>query len=583
MSKIADWFDHRTHYRRLLAAALDEEVHGGARWAYVFGSGLLVVFAAQIVTGLLLMLHYAPFVTGAWSSVFYIQYKVSGGWFVRGLHAYGAQAMVVVLGLHLMQVAIYGAYKSPREVTWWFGLLLLGLVQGLALTGYLLPWDQKGYWATKVATNIAGTVPLVGPAIQTLLVGGSEYGQSTLTRFFALHVGVLPGLLMLLVVCHVSLFRRFGATPPASADLRKVEPFYPYQVAKDVGFAVLVILVLVVLTAVNHGGHLDAPADPSADYPPRPEWYFLFLFQLLKYLPGSMELVGTLVIPGMAMAFLFVLPFLDRAPSTRILSRLMWLGPLGLGAVGIVALTALSMWDDESDQAFQEARKGAHVRAERAIFLAKRGIPPGGPLRMLRNDPMSWGADLYAKHCQTCHVLNGQGERSAPDHTGFGTRAWMLGMLHDPQAEAYFGTTEIDDMDSMESLGELKLKAVVEYLFSLGHKDGDPPYVAQAAAQGKQVFADECMDCHMIGDEGAEVFDGPNLTGYGSLSWIIGQITSPDAETQYGEFNEMPEFAGQLSEHDIRMVAEYLRAQRFADIQMVSADNPAAMLPMAQP
>ena len=182
LKKVGDWFDERTGYRALVSHALDEEIAGGARWAYVFGSGLLTIFICQVVTGLLLMSTYTPSTSGAWSSVFYIQYKLTDGWFVRGLHSFGAQSMIVVLGMHLLQVAIYGAYKKPREVTWWIGLALLGVVQGLALTGYLLPWDQKGYWATKVATNIAGTLPVIGPAVQTLIVGGSEYGQATITR-----------------------------------------------------------------------------------------------------------------------------------------------------------------------------------------------------------------------------------------------------------------------------------------------------------------------------------------------------------------------------------------------------------------
>jgi len=358
--------------------------------------------------------------------------------------------MVVVLGMHLLQVTIYGAYRKPREVTWWFGLALLGVVQGLALTGYLLPWDQKGYWATKVATNIAGTVPLVGPAVQTLIVGGSDYGQTTLTRFYVLHVGVLPATLVMLVVCHVALFRRYGATPPHNADLSVKGKFYPTQLALDVLFAVLVLLVIAVLTSSTGGAHLDAPADPSVDYPPRPEWYFLFLFQLLKYLPGSMELVGTIILPGLAGLFLFMLPFLDRAPTTNPRQRMQWLAPIFVAGVGIVFLTWQSKNDDANDAHFQESSEASHARAERAIELAMNGIPPGGAVDMLRTDPQTRGPDLYAQNCTKCHVLNGQGEYDAPVHTGFGSRAWITGMLHDPQDPRYFGRTKIDDMKSMD-------------------------------------------------------------------------------------------------------------------------------------
>jgi quinol-cytochrome oxidoreductase complex cytochrome b subunit/cytochrome c553 len=562
LDKVSDWLDDRTGYRALVSHALDEEIAGGARWAYVFGSGLLTIFICQVVTGLMLMATYTPSVTGAWSSVFYIQHKITDGWFVRGLHHYGSQAMIVVLGMHLMQVALYGAYKRPREVTWWFGLALLGVVQGLGLTGYLLPWDEKGYWATKVATNIAGTLPGLGPKVQALIVGGSEYGQATLTRFYVLHVGVLPATLVLLVTAHVALFRKHGATPPAGADLSKKGVFYPDQLARDVLFAVLVVGVMAVLTTATGGAHLDAPADPTVDYEPRPEWYFLFLFQLLKYLPGSLELVGTIILPGVAGLFLFLLPFLDRGETTNPMARLRWLAPIMLGGVGIVILTWQSKHEDAQDKHFQQALEQAHTRAERAITLATQGIPPGGPLEMLANDPLTRGPDVYAQNCTKCHVLHGEGEYDAPVHSGFASRAWIGGMLHDPQDLRYFGRTKLDDMKSMdEKLDAGQKKAVIEFLFSQGHEPADPAFDAGLASRGAGVFKEKCMDCHTYKGEGADEFDGPDMTGYASLAWLTKQISNPKAI--YGDMNDMTAFADDLSARDIQMVAMYLRRERF--------------------
>jgi ubiquinol-cytochrome c reductase cytochrome b subunit len=562
LTRISDWLDERTGYRALVSHALDEEITGGPRIIYVFGSALLVIFVCQVITGLLLMATYTPAIASAWSSVFYVQHRVLGGWFVRGLHSYGAQSMVVVLGMHLLQVAIFGAYKKPREVTWWFGLALLGVVQGLALTGYLLPWDQKGYWATKVATNIAGTVPLLGPSLQTLIVGGGDYGQATLTRFYVLHVGVLPATLVLLVTLHVALFRKHGATPPHDADLSKSGAFFPGQLALDVAFAVLVLLVIAILTSGTGGAHLDAPADPSLDYPPRPEWYFLFLFQLLKYLPGSLELVGTIILPGLAGLFLFLLPFLDQSPTTNPMARMRWLAPIFAGALGIVFLTWQSKRDDAHDERFQKAVEQAHQRAERAILLAKRGIPPGGPLEMLRNDPMTRGPDLYAQNCTKCHVLRRAGEHDAPVHTGFASRAWISGMLHDPQDLRYFGRTDIDDMKSMDDkLDDAQHKAVVEFLFSQGAEPNDPPFDTALAERGAAVFKHVCMDCHLYKGEGADEFDGPDMTGYGSRAWLAKQIKDPKAI--YGDLNVMTAFGEELSDNDIQMLATYLRQERF--------------------
>jgi ubiquinol-cytochrome c reductase cytochrome b subunit len=561
LTRISDWLDERTGIKALMSHALDEEIAGGARFVYVFGSALLVIFSCQVVTGLLLMATYSPSVVGAWSSVFYIQHRVTGGWFVRGLHAYGAQSMVIVLGLHLLQVAIYGAYKKPREVTWWFGLGLLGVVQGLALTGYLLPWDQKGYWATKVATNIAGTVPGLGAAIQTLIVGGPEYGQATLTRFYVLHVGVLPATLVLLVVAHVALFRKHGATPPYDADLSKRDRFYPAQLAIDIVFAVLVLLVIAILTSATGGAHLDAPSDPSVDYPPRPEWYFLFLFQMLKYLPGSLELFGTMILPGLAGLFLFVLPFLDRGETTNPLKRMKWLAPIFLGGIGIVLLTVQAKRDDAHDPKFQKTAELAHVRAERAIELAKNGIPPGGPLEMLRTDPLTRGPDVYTANCTKCHVLNHEGEYDAPVQTGYGSRAWISAMVSNPKDPRFFGRTHIDDMKAMDDkLSEAQRKEVVEFLFAQGNEADDAPADAALVASGEKVFKAKCMSCHVFKGEGADTFDGPDMTGYSSVAWLTKQIKNPKAI--YGDLNEMTAFAEDLNENDVQMVAVYLHQQR---------------------
>src|SRR5580698_3069523 len=210
--KLLEWLDDRTGYRDLVHEALYEHIPGGARWRYVWGSTLVFAFSVQVITGVFLWMSYAPSSQTAWESVYYIQHEMQAGWLLRGLHHFMAQAMVVLLALHLMQVVIDGAYRAPREVNFWLGLVLMQIVLALSLTGYLLPWDQKGYWATIVATNIASIVPVVGEQLQRLIVGGPEYGHHTLTRFFALHAGVLPALLMIFLTLHVLMFRRHGLT-----------------------------------------------------------------------------------------------------------------------------------------------------------------------------------------------------------------------------------------------------------------------------------------------------------------------------------------------------------------------------------
>src|SRR5262249_44610964 len=173
-------------------AFLDERVPGGARFVYVFGSALVILIALQAITGIGLALYYSPSANSAWASVFYIQHKVAFGQVLRGLHHYGASATIIILGLHLLQTFTFAAYKQSRAFVWWSGLILLFLVIAFGLTGYLLPWDQKGYWATRVATDIVATMPLIGRQLQHAIQGGNEYGNLTLTRFYAVHVVVLP-------------------------------------------------------------------------------------------------------------------------------------------------------------------------------------------------------------------------------------------------------------------------------------------------------------------------------------------------------------------------------------------------------
>ncbi len=330
LGQLADFLDDRTGFRAVVHEALYERVPGGARWRYVWGSTLVFAFMTQVITGLFLWASYSASAQTAWESVFYIQHEMTGGWLLRGIHHFMAQAMVVLLALHVLQVVIDGAYRAPREVNFWLGLILMMLVLGMALTGYLLPWDQKGYWATIVATNLAGIVPMMGPSLQQLVIGGNEYGHHTLTRFFAIHAGFLPGALIVMLVVHLALFRKHGlhAKQPIT---RPDAMFWPDQVLKDavamlaVMAVVLGVILMPALKAMlagepidpSHlGAELGAPADPSLPYAAaRPEWYFLFLFQFLKVFEGwgaTGEFLGAIVVPGLIMGVMFLMPIIGR-------------------------------------------------------------------------------------------------------------------------------------------------------------------------------------------------------------------------------------------------------------------------------
>jgi ubiquinol-cytochrome c reductase cytochrome b subunit len=514
LARLDAWLDERVGHRALLKHALDEPVPGGARWAYVFGSALTIVFGVQLVTGILLMTAYAPSATTAWASVHYVTYSLSGGWLVRGLHHFGSQAMVVLLGAHLFQVAAFGAYKKPREMNWWLGLALLAVTLAFALTGYLLPWDQKGYWATQVATNIAGTTPGIGGWLQQVMQGGPQYGNLTLTRFYALHVGVLPLALLALVAAHVALFRKHGVTPPADADRAKVDRFWPKQVAMDLAGGLVVVAAMFLLAWSEHGAPLDAPADPASDYPARPEWYFLPLFQLLKYFHGPLEVLGTMGVPAFAAAYLVLLPLLDKAPTTALRARLKPIGPLFAGFAGVVVLLVLALRDDARDKSFQDARRKADERAAVANALAKNGVPAEGPLEMLARDPELRGQALFGKHCATCHTLGDLGDpkkANAPALDRWGTEYWVASMLDDPDAEDRFARTPFAGMMAsflrpppdrkpddppFKPIAQDDAKAVEIFLASQGDESGTKRD-EKAMKQGEGIVSARCTTCHL--------------------------------------------------------------------------------------
>src|SRR5688572_2422397 len=396
MKRLIDWLDDRTGCKGLVQEALYEKVPGGARWRYVWGSTLTFALTIQFITGIFLWMAYSPSSQTAWESVYYIQHEMTGGWMLRGIHHFTAQAMNILLVLHLMQVIIDGAYKAPREINFWFGIVLLLLVLGLSLTGYLLPWDQKGYWATKVATNIAAITPLIGPALQKVIIGGADYGHHTLTRFFALHAGVLPGLIVLLLVGHIYLFRRHGLT--AKEPRRRPDaPFWPDQVLKD-AVACLAVLAVVMLFVLKGGAELGAPADPSEPFAAaRPEWYFLFLFQLLEYFKGQYgfvdaPIVGALILPGLVMLVLILMPIVGKWR----LGHRFNLGFMCVLLFGAAVLTAIAMRHDAKDADYNASLRTAHRDAERVKVLARaQGIPPAGAVSLLREDPYAQGPKIF--------------------------------------------------------------------------------------------------------------------------------------------------------------------------------------------
>lgn len=583
MRGVLAWLDSRTGYKSLLQEALFENVPGGARWRYVWGSTLTFFFALQVITGLALWMSYSPGVQTAWESVYFIQNVMWGGWFLRGLHHFVAQAMTVLLVLHLMQVVIDGAYKAPREVNFWFGVGLLLMVLALSLTGYLLPWDQNGYWSTAVTTNIVGMNPVIGPPLQTILVGGDNYGHQTLTRFFALHAGVIPAGIVLFIVGHIYLFRKHGLKP-AEPRTRPDQGFWPEQILRD-AVACLAVLVVVLFFVIRyHGAPLGAPADPAEQFSAaRPEWYFLFLFQFLKYFPGKAEFIGAVVLPGLLMLVLIAIPVLGRWK----LGHRFNLGFLSVMLVGAGLLTWQAKAQDSADVEYQAARRVSEADAERAVVLANAGVPITGALSLMRSDALTQGPRIFANNCASCHRYNGhdglgnplpEDSISASDLAGFATREWLTGFLDADSVRSprYWGGTmhvdgdmvywldehipETEEEISSRRLAVLALSAEAKLPGQAELDVRDRELIAAGRAYISDTLSG-CAECHTYYDVG---YDGPDLTGYGSAEWLRAFVHDPADPRFFWDNNDrMPSYGKEksLSEKEIGLVVDWLRGE----------------------
>jgi cytochrome b6 len=316
----------------------------------------LFLFMLQIGTGILLLFYYRPSAEGAYESVQFLMSEVEFGWLIRSIHSWGANLMILTLFVHLFSTLLMKAYRAPREVTWMSGVALFGLALGLGFTGYLLPWNELAFFATRVGTEIPAVMPVVGDFMKELMRGGEDISGATLTRFYALHVSVLPGLAILIVALHVLLVQKHGMSVPPGIEkqggAQRSLPFFPNFLLRDmVGW--LIALALLATMAAFFPAHLGEKADPFASAPVgiKPEWYFMFMFQTLKMLPSHIlvldgELVGVGSF-GLAGLLLLLLPFLDR-PRPDGSHRAIWRYLAFVALVFIVVMTYVGYTVDPS-------------------------------------------------------------------------------------------------------------------------------------------------------------------------------------------------------------------------------------------
>jgi ubiquinol-cytochrome c reductase cytochrome b subunit len=426
---IKAWLGERWPFASLWHMLVDEEIPGGARYAYSFGSSILILFSLQALTGIVQMFFYVPSVQEAYNSVSYIRTEVPFGWLMHGLHYWGAQVMLVLVLLHITQVFLWGAYKRPRELTWLFGTALLVTMMGFSFTGSPLHWDQRGFWAGEVGTSIAGVVPLIGDAQKVLLRGAEEMGQLSITRFFGLHVAVLPAALLGIFLFHIVSVRRMGSAGPWDEDKRKTTgPFWPDQVFKDAVAGSLVfflLLALVVFLPPEYTGQADR-LDTS--FVPKPEWNFLFLYESLKYFQGPLEPIGAAGVPGLIIFLFVVLPFIDRKAERNPFRRPVAMICGFLLAATVVALSVVGYMSPgygyvpEKEQSVKTAKDSSlatigHLLSPRESAAAEehaaRASEEESRLVFTAGDPER-GSELFKQYCAACHGPDAKGGMPNP-------------------------------------------------------------------------------------------------------------------------------------------------------------------------
>ena len=416
IAQIGEWFDRRLQLAAPIREVAEHPVpKNTASWWYVFGSAALVVFLLQLVTGIMLAFIYVPSASEAWNSLQNLNHDVTLGWFIRALHGWGSNFMVAIVLIHMMQVFLFGAYKFPRELTWVVGVFLLLMTMGMAFTGQVLRFDQDAYWGLGIGASIASRVPVLGPAIVKLMLGGPIIAGATLSRFFALHVFVIPGMLIAFVGLHLLMVVKLGINEwPMPGRLVKRAtyeneyheltqkdgaPFVPYAVWKDLFFAAFIVLAVATCAAYfGPFGPTGQPDPTIIQTAPRPDYFFLWLYAVLSFLPPSMETPALLIGPVIVIGALLLLPFLSGEGEKSWRRR-----PIAVLTILLVAVTL-------------------------ATFTHLAGYTPWSPhMNAWSSDPIParflqhrtalerQGALVFqAKQCHNCHALEGKGGQRGP-------------------------------------------------------------------------------------------------------------------------------------------------------------------------
>ena len=416
ITNIGEWFDERLQLAAPIREVAEHPVpKSTASWWYVFGSAALVVFLLQLITGIMLALIYVPSASEAWNSLQSLNHDVALGWFIRALHGWGSNFMVAIVLIHMVQVFLFGAFKFPRELTWVVGIFLLLMTLGMAFTGQVLRFDQDAYWGLGIGASISSRVPLLGPATVKLMLGGPIIAGATLSRFFALHVFVIPGLLIAFVGLHLLMVIKLGINewPMPGRLVKKATyeneyhkltmkdgaPFVPYAIWKDLFFAAFILLAVAACAAYFGPFGPSGQPDPTMiQTAPKPDYFFLWLYAVLSFLPPSMETPALLIGPVIIIGALLLLPFLSGEGEKSWRRRPIAVLTISLVAVMLATFTHLAGYTPWSPQ--MNAWSGEPIPAkflQHTTALERQGA-----------------LVFQVKQCHNCHALDGKGGQRGP-------------------------------------------------------------------------------------------------------------------------------------------------------------------------
>jgi len=418
------WIEERTGLEAAVAPVLGHQVpRSTASWWYVFGSATLALFVLQVATGICLALVYVPSADKAYESLLYLNYVAPLGWFLRAVHFWGSNAMVAVMTLHMIQVFLFGAHKYPREMTWVAGVFLFLCTLGMAFTGQILRWDQDAYWGLGIAASIAARAPVIGETVVHVLLGGPIIAGRTLTRFFAVHVFLVPGILIALVGLHLWLVLRLGINewpmPGRLVDRQTYRqryeeevhqdgvPFFPTAARKDMVAAGVVMLVVVLCAGVfGPYGPQGVPDPTLIDTAPKPDFYFLALFALFALLPPWTETTLLLIGPPLAIAVLFLVPFVAGTGEKSWKRR-----PVAVLSVLLIVLIVTTL-----------AWLGVIVPWSPRMQAWSAAPTPVQYVRGRTPLQLQGALVLQNKQCRNCHSIDGEGGKRGPALDGVATR-----------------------------------------------------------------------------------------------------------------------------------------------------------------